>query len=62
MSGLKINFHKSVVSGIGVPTELVEEFATKLHCSNQNLPLKYLGFPLGANPRRKAFGNQFWKV
>ncbi|XP_028115366.1 uncharacterized protein LOC114313201 [Camellia sinensis] len=57
MFGLKINFHKSVVCGIGVSVELVEEFAAKLNCSHQNLPLKYLGLPLGANPRIKAF----WK-
>ncbi|CAL5388524.1 unnamed protein product [Camellia sinensis] len=54
MSGLKINFHKSIVCGIGVEEELVKEFAKTLNCLNQSLPLSYLGLPLGANPRRRS--------
>lgn len=53
MSGLKINFHKSVVCGVGICDDLVKAFASKLKCLCQKLPLKYLGLPLGANPRRK---------
>ncbi|CAL5336186.1 unnamed protein product [Camellia sinensis] len=54
MSGLKINFHKSIVCGIGVEEELVKEFANNLNCLSQSLPLSYLGLPLGANPRKKS--------
>ncbi|CAL5358449.1 unnamed protein product [Camellia sinensis] len=53
MSGLQINYHKSVVCGVGISSTLCQEFASKLHCIYQNLPLKYLGMPLGANPSRK---------
>ncbi|XP_028113522.1 uncharacterized protein LOC114311595 [Camellia sinensis] len=53
MSGLKINFHKSVVCGVGVSDMMVHDFASTLHCLSQKLPLKYLGLPLGANLRRK---------
>ncbi|CAL5403808.1 unnamed protein product [Camellia sinensis] len=52
LSGLKINYHKSVIAGIGVEEGLMQSFAAKLNCVHQNLPLKYLGLPLGANPSR----------
>lgn len=32
---------------------VVDEFATKLNCLSQKLPLKYLGLPLGASLSRK---------
>ncbi|XP_028110331.1 uncharacterized protein LOC114308845 [Camellia sinensis] len=54
MSGLKINFHKSVVCGVGVSTEMMDGFAAVLNCKIKSLPLSYLGLPLGANPRKKA--------
>ncbi|XP_028118943.1 uncharacterized protein LOC114316485 [Camellia sinensis] len=54
MSGLKINFHKSVICGVGVSTEVINEMATVLNCKVKSLPLTYLGLPQGANPRRKA--------
>ena len=52
LSGLKINYHKSVIAGIGVEEGLMQSFAANLNCVHQNLPLKYLGLPLGANPSR----------
>lgn len=52
-SGLKINFHKSVICGIGITGSALAEFACLLNCKSQNLPIKYLGLPLGANPKRK---------
>lgn len=54
MSGLKINFHRSTVCGIGVEEMRVIEFATKLNCLSQRLPLTYLGLPLDANPRSRS--------
>lgn len=53
ISGLKINFHKSVVCGVGICDEMAKAFALKLKCLCQKLPLKYLGLPPGANPRKK---------
>lgn len=52
--GLKINFQKSVVSGVGLSQEELSSFAGALGCKHQTLPLKYLGLPLGANPRKKS--------
>lgn len=54
MSGLKINFHKSVVCGIGIQDSAIKEMAKKLNCLTQKLSTKYLGLPFGANPRRKS--------
>ena len=57
VSGLKINYHKSVICGVGIPGNTLEEFAHLLNCKTHSLPLKYLGLPLGANPKRK----RMWK-
>lgn len=54
MSGLKINYHKSNICGMGVPDELVTNFASRLNCMKISLPFTYLGLLLGANPRRKS--------
>lgn len=56
-SSLKINYHNRVVCGVGLTDEASKEFADKLNCLHQSLPLKYLGLPLGANPRR----NRTWQ-
>ncbi|XP_028118014.1 uncharacterized protein LOC114315613 [Camellia sinensis] len=53
VSGLKITFHESFMCGISVSENEVEEFASRLHCRCQKLPLTYLGLPLGASPRLK---------
>lgn len=53
LSGLKINYHKSMVCGVGVPNDYLANFSSLLNCTVQNFPIKYLGLPLGANPRRK---------
>lgn len=53
-SGSKINYHKSIICGIGVDDGLVHEFAASLNCLHQNLPIQYLGLPLGANPSRRS--------
>lgn len=53
-SGLKINFSKSQLCGIGVSEEELQLFANILDCKIVELPIKYLGLPLGANPKRIA--------
>ncbi|XP_058217454.1 uncharacterized protein LOC131328533 [Rhododendron vialii] len=57
ISGLKINFAKSQLCGIGIPEEIVESYAEILGCKVIKLPTKYLGLPLGANPRRWSTWN-----
>lgn len=52
ISGFKINFHKSVLCGIGIDETLSQAFATKLKCKCLKLPIKYLGLPLRVNTKR----------
>lgn len=52
MSGLKINFSKSSLSGIKIPRQEVVTLAQIMGCKVENFPIKYLGLPLGANPNR----------
>ncbi|XP_058216715.1 uncharacterized protein LOC131327580 [Rhododendron vialii] len=52
MSGLKINYSKSSVCGVKIQREDVQALAQVMGCRVESLPIKYLGLPLGANPRR----------
>ena len=46
---LKVNFHKSVLVGVNVEKEWLEEVAGVLHCKVGSFPMKYLGLPIGVN-------------
>jgi hypothetical protein len=49
-----VNFSKSRLIGVNVPTNFLERAASFLHCKIGSLPFVYLGLPVGANPRRVA--------
>ncbi|GKV28721.1 hypothetical protein SLEP1_g37737 [Rubroshorea leprosula] len=52
VSGLKVNFFKSALYGINVnPVDLCD-WAETLNCVVGTIPFKYLGIPIGANPRK----------
>jgi hypothetical protein len=51
MSGLKVNFHKSMLAGINIDQSWLEEAANILQCKVGTTPFKYLGLPIGSNPR-----------
>ncbi|KAJ0599248.1 putative RNA-directed DNA polymerase [Helianthus annuus] len=51
-SGLKINFSKSNLFGIGVTIEDVVVMADLVGCAPDSLPFKYLGLKVGANMNR----------
>ena len=53
-SGLKVNFHKSSLIGINVDREFMEVACRFLHCREGVIPFKYLGLPVGANPRKAS--------
>jgi hypothetical protein len=53
-SGLKVNFLKSSIIGINVENHFMDMACTFLNCSSGVVPFKYLGLPVGANPRRLA--------
>ncbi|XP_058203040.1 uncharacterized protein LOC131317509 [Rhododendron vialii] len=52
MSGLKIKYSKSFVCGVKIQREDVQALAQVMGCRVESLPIKYLGLPLGANPKR----------
>lgn len=56
-SGVKINFHKTVICGVGLNDEELKSFASVLKCKSQKFPIKYLGMPLCVSPRL----NSSWK-
>ena len=51
VSGLNVNLKKSKIYGVGVSTEEVQGWVNVLGCRWGNLPLLYLGLPLGASMR-----------
>jgi len=55
MSGLKVNFHKSLLMGINISDSLMTEAAAVLSCKVGKIPFMYLGLPIGGNPRRLSF-------
>ncbi|GJS37112.1 hypothetical protein Tco_0535494 [Tanacetum coccineum] len=54
VSGLKINFNKSKVCGVGVSSSAVAEIARVMKYSLVELPLTYLGLPVGVSMRRES--------
>ena len=54
MSSLVINFSKSTIISINHDTKWEEEVSQKLGCMNMKLPVRYLGIPLGTNPRKNV--------
>jgi hypothetical protein len=53
-SGLKVNFWKSSLMGVNVDNTFMEMANTFLNCIRGEIPFKYLGLPVGANPRRMS--------
>jgi hypothetical protein len=57
MSGLKVNFAKSRLVGVKVDDSFMGVASNFLNCKLGKLPFKYLGLPVGANPRK----DDMWK-
>ncbi|MCI23932.1 RNA-directed DNA polymerase (Reverse transcriptase), partial [Trifolium medium] len=51
-SGLRVNFWKSSLMGINVNGDFMDMAYTFLNCREGRVPFKYLGLPVGANPRK----------
>ena len=56
-SGLKVNFHKSELGGIGIAEDELKRSSIILNCGVIKVPFKYLEICVGGNPRKK----QFWE-
>ncbi|XP_024630905.2 uncharacterized protein [Medicago truncatula] len=55
MSGLKVNFHKSMLVVVNIGSSWLYEAASVLSCKVGTVPFLYLGMPIGGNPRRLCF-------
>ena len=54
-SGLKVNYSKSKVGGVGVNSNQMMIFASILNCEIMKSPFSYLGVKVGGNHKRCAF-------
>ena len=54
MSGLKVNFHKSLLVGIIIVDSWLTEAASIINCKMGKVPFLYLGLSIGGDPRRLA--------
>ena len=54
-SGLKVNFMKSKLGGVGVKQISIQRFATILNCEVMTIPFVYLGLPIGGCHKKKEF-------
>ena len=52
ISGLKVNFYKSSIIGVGIKDHICNYTAQILRCKQEQLPIIYLGLPIGANLSR----------
>lgn len=57
VSVLKVNFHKSCVMGIKDIANLTSQVASSLNCKVGEVPFKFLGIIVGANPRKESTWN-----
>jgi len=53
-SGLVVNFHKTGMLAIGKEEEWGQQAANLIECKLVQLPMTYLGIPLGASMRKRA--------
>jgi len=55
VSGLKVNFYKNQMGGVGISVVDMNIFSKCLNCSSMYFPFKYLGISIGENPRKVNF-------
>jgi hypothetical protein len=56
MSGLKVNFNKSMLVGVNIHDSWLGEAASVLRYRVGNVPFLYLGFPIGVIRDNWLFG------
>jgi hypothetical protein len=55
VSGLKVNFHKSMLVGVNINDSWLAEAAAVLGCVVGKVPFLYLGLPIGGKPQHLSF-------
>jgi hypothetical protein len=49
VSGLKVNFHKSMLTGVNIPNSWLSATASMMNCQRGLIPFVYLGLPIGGD-------------
>jgi len=57
VSGLKVNFHKSMLTGVNISDSWLTEATMVMNCRQGVIPFVYLGLPIGGDSRKLSF----WK-
>ena len=47
MSGLKVNFNKSMLTGVNISDSWLAEASMVMNCRTGSIPFLYLGIPIG---------------
>ena len=55
MSGVKVNFHMSMLVGINIDDSRLIDATSVLSCKIERIPFLYLGLPIGGDARRQIF-------
>jgi hypothetical protein len=55
VSGLKVNFHKSMLVGVNIAETWLSKADTVFDCSVGKVPFMYLDLPIGGDSRRLSF-------
>ena len=55
--GLKVNFNKSMLTGVNIPPTWLSEAASVLNSRTGTIPFLYLGLPVGGDSQKLSF----WK-
>nr|ABN08675.1 RNA-directed DNA polymerase (Reverse transcriptase) [Medicago truncatula] len=58
MSGLKVNYNKSMLTEVNIPLSWLSEAASVSNCRTGLIPFVYLGLPIGGDDRKL----NFWKL
>ncbi|XP_071733703.1 uncharacterized protein [Rutidosis leptorrhynchoides] len=53
-SGLRVNFHKRSIFGVGVSDDETVAIAERFRCQKGSLPFLYLGLPIGSNMKKAS--------
>jgi len=57
LSGLKVNFNKSMLTGVNISASWLSAAAVLMNCRRGIIPFVYLGLPIGGDSRKISF----WK-
>jgi len=60
ISGLKVNFHKTMLTGVNVTDSWLSEASLVMNCRRESIPFVYLGLPIGGDYRILGCRRRRW--